>query len=91
MLAALLTGLAGGVWSFDNTLVDPVSTYDTAWNIEITAMALLGGYRIALRSVLGAFISHCDCRRRHVRCWVATRMTIALIRYRFGILMPSLS
>lgn len=58
MLAALFTGVAGGAWSLFNTFVDPITAYNTAWNVEIIAMALLGGSGTVVGPILGAFGLH---------------------------------
>jgi len=58
MLAALFTGLAGGIWGLDNTFVDPQTAYNGAWNVELIAMALLGGSGTVAGPVLGAFGLH---------------------------------
>lgn len=58
MLAALFTGLVGGTWSLFNTFVDPATGYNLAWNVELIAMALLGGSGTVAGPVLGAFGLH---------------------------------
>jgi branched-chain amino acid transport system permease protein len=58
MLAALFTGLAGAAWSLDNTFVDPQTAYNSAWNVELIAMALLGGSGTVAGPVIGAFGLH---------------------------------
>lgn len=58
MLAALFTGFAGGGWSLFNTFVDPMTGYNLAWNVELIAMALLGGSGTVAGPVLGAFGLH---------------------------------
>ena len=58
MLAALFTGVAGGAWSLFNTFVDPITAYNTAWNVEIIAMALLGGSGTVAGPIIGAFGLH---------------------------------
>lgn len=58
MLAALFTGLAGGSWSLFNTFVDPNTAYNLSWNVEMIAMALLGGTGTVAGPVLGAFGLH---------------------------------
>ena len=54
MLAALFTGFVGGGWSLFNTFVDPLTAYNLAWNVELIAMALLGGAGTIAGPVLGA-------------------------------------
>jgi branched-chain amino acid transport system permease protein len=58
MLAALFTGFAGGAWSLFNTFVDPATAYNPAWNVELIAMALLGGSGTVAGPVIGAFGLH---------------------------------
>lgn len=58
MLAALFTGVAGGAWSLFNTFVDPLTAYNLAWNVELIAMALLGGTATVAGPILGAFGLH---------------------------------
>ncbi|WP_434530963.1 branched-chain amino acid ABC transporter permease [Haloarcula sp. NS06] len=43
MLAGLFTGFAGAAYSLFNTFIDPQTAYNGAWNVELIAMALLGG------------------------------------------------
>jgi len=58
MIAALFTGLVGGTWSLFNTFVNPMTAYNGAWNVELIAMALLGGSGTVLGPVLGGFGLH---------------------------------
>ncbi|MFA1609425.1 branched-chain amino acid ABC transporter permease [Halobellus rubicundus] len=58
MLAALFTGLAGGGYSLFNTFIDPQTAYNGAWNVELIAMALLGGSGTVAGPVIGAFGLH---------------------------------
>ncbi|MDG5775986.1 branched-chain amino acid ABC transporter permease [Haloarculaceae archaeon H-GB2-1] len=58
MISALFTGLAGGSYSLFNTFVDPNVGYNLAWNVEMIAMALLGGSGTVAGPVLGAFGLH---------------------------------
>jgi len=58
MLAALFTGLAGGAYSLFNTFIDPQTAYNGAWNVELIAMALLGGSGTVAGPVVGAFGLH---------------------------------
>jgi branched-chain amino acid transport system permease protein len=57
-LAALFTGLAGGAYGAFNTFIDPQTAYNLAWNVELIAMALLGGTGTVAGPVLGAFGLH---------------------------------
>jgi len=58
MLAALFTGLAGGAYSLFNTFIDPQTAYNGAWNVEMIAMALIGGTGTVAGPVIGAFGLH---------------------------------
>jgi len=58
MLAALFTGVAGGTYSLFNTFIDPQTAYNGAWNVELIAMALLGGSGTVAGPVIGAFGLH---------------------------------
>ncbi|QIO23483.1 branched-chain amino acid ABC transporter permease [Haloarcula sp. JP-L23] len=58
MLAALFTGLAGGAYSLFNTFIDPQTAYNGAWNVELIAMALMGGSGTVAGPVIGAFGLH---------------------------------
>ena len=57
-LAALFTGLAGGAYGLFNTFVDPQTAYNGAWNVELIAMALLGGTGTVAGPIIGAFGLH---------------------------------
>jgi len=58
VLAALFTGLAGGGYSLFNTFIDPQTAYNGAWNVELIAMALIGGSGTVAGPVIGAFGLH---------------------------------
>jgi len=62
MLAALFTGMAGGAWSLFNFFVDPLTAYNTAWNVELIAMALLGGTGTIVGPILGGMGLHAVIR-----------------------------
>ena len=57
-LAGLFTGLAGGAYGLFNTFVDPQTAYNGAWNVEMIAMALLGGSGTVAGPIIGAFGLH---------------------------------
>jgi branched-chain amino acid transport system permease protein len=57
-LAALFTGLAGGAYGLFNTFIDPQTAYNGAWNVELIAMALMGGTGTVAGPVVGAFGLH---------------------------------
>jgi branched-chain amino acid transport system permease protein len=58
MLSALFTGLAGGGYSLLNTFINPQTAYNGAWNVELIAMALMGGSGTVVGPILGAFGLH---------------------------------
>ena len=58
MLSALFTGLAGGGYSLFNTFLNPQTAYNGAWNVELIAMALMGGSGTVAGPVIGAFGLH---------------------------------
>jgi len=58
MLSALFTGLAGGAFSLFNTFLNPQTAYNGAWNVELIAMALMGGSGTVAGPVIGAFGLH---------------------------------
>jgi branched-chain amino acid transport system permease protein len=58
MLAALFTGLAGGAYGMFNTFINPQTAYNGAWNVELIAMALMGGTGTVAGPVIGAFGLH---------------------------------
>lgn len=58
MLAGLFTGLVGGAYSLFNTFVDPAVGYNSAWNVELIAMALMGGTGTVAGPVIGGFGLH---------------------------------
>jgi len=58
MLAALFTGFAGGAYGLFNTFIDPQTAYNGAWNVEMIAMALIGGTGTVAGPVIGAFGLH---------------------------------
>jgi len=58
MLSALFTGLAGGGYSLLNTFLNPQTAYNGSWNVELIAMALMGGSGTVAGPVVGAFGLH---------------------------------
>jgi branched-chain amino acid transport system permease protein len=61
-LSALFTGLAGAAFGPFTTFIDPHTAYNLAWNVELIAMALLGGTGTVVGPVLGAFGLHLAVR-----------------------------
>ncbi|MBV0924537.1 branched-chain amino acid ABC transporter permease [Halomicroarcula limicola] len=57
-LAALFTGAAGGAYGLFNTFINPQTAYNAAWNVELIAMALLGGSGTVVGPIIGAFGLH---------------------------------
>jgi branched-chain amino acid transport system permease protein len=58
MLAGLFTGLVGGAYSLFNTFVNPAVGYNSGWNVELIAMALMGGSGTVAGPVIGGFGLH---------------------------------
>ena len=58
MLAGLFTALIGAAWSLENGFLEPNSAYNSAWNVELIVMALMGGTGTVAGPVLGAFGLH---------------------------------
>jgi branched-chain amino acid transport system permease protein len=57
-LAAVFTGLAGGAFGVFSTFVDPRIAWNLSWNVELIAMALIGGTGTVAGPVVGAFALH---------------------------------
>jgi branched-chain amino acid transport system permease protein len=58
VLSALFTGIAGGGYSLLNTFINPQTAYNGAWNVELIAMALMGGSGTVAGPIIGAFGLH---------------------------------
>lgn len=58
VLSAFFTGLAGGGYSLFNTFINPQTAYNAAWNVELIAMALIGGSGTVAGPIIGAFGLH---------------------------------
>jgi branched-chain amino acid transport system permease protein len=57
-IAALFTGFAGGAFGVFSTFVDPRIAWNLSWNVELIAMALIGGTGTVAGPVIGAFALH---------------------------------
>ena len=56
MLSAAFTALAGGIYAYYITYIDPAGVFDLALNVKMIIMAVFGGPGSVLGPVLGAFI-----------------------------------
>ncbi|HET6599881.1 MAG TPA: branched-chain amino acid ABC transporter permease, partial [Burkholderiaceae bacterium] len=55
-LSAAFTGLAGGIYAYYITFIDPVGVFDIALNVKMIIMAVFGGPGSVLGPVVGALI-----------------------------------
>ena len=55
-LAALFSGIAGGIHAYWITFIDPASAFDPSLNVKMVIMTLFGGPGTILGPVIGAFI-----------------------------------
>jgi branched-chain amino acid transport system permease protein len=53
-LSALLSGLAGGVYAYWHSTIDPPTVFDLTTNVRLIIMAVLGGIGTPLGPVIGA-------------------------------------
>jgi branched-chain amino acid transport system permease protein len=56
MLSAAFTALAGGIYAYYITFIDPAGAFDVTLNVKMIIMAVFGGPGSVLGPVLGAFI-----------------------------------
>ena len=56
MLSAAFTALAGGIYAYYITFIDPVGVFDITLNVKMIIMAVFGGPGSVLGPVVGAFI-----------------------------------
>ncbi len=56
MLSAVFTALAGGIYAYYITFIDPAGAFDIALNVKMIIMAVFGGPGSVLGPVVGAFI-----------------------------------
>jgi branched-chain amino acid transport system permease protein len=56
MLSASFTALAGGIYAYYITFIDPVGVFDIGLNVKMIIMAVFGGPGSVLGPVAGAFI-----------------------------------
>jgi branched-chain amino acid transport system permease protein len=56
MLSATFTALAGGIYAYYITFIDPVGVFDIGLNVKMIIMAVFGGPGSVLGPVVGAFI-----------------------------------
>ena len=55
-LSAAFTSLAGGIYAYYITFIDPVGVFDISLNVKMIIMAVFGGPGSVLGPVIGAFI-----------------------------------
>ncbi len=55
-LNALLSGLAGGLYAYWHSTIDPPTVFDLTTNVRLIIMAVLGGIGTPLGPVIGAFL-----------------------------------
>jgi branched-chain amino acid transport system permease protein len=56
MLSAAFSALAGGIYAYYITFIDPVGVFDVVLNVKMIIMAVFGGPGSVLGPVVGAFI-----------------------------------
>lgn len=56
MLSAAFTALAGGIYAYYITFIDPVGVFDVSLNVKMIIMAVFGGPGSVLGPVVGALI-----------------------------------
>ena len=56
MLSAAFSGLAGGIYAYYITFIDPVGVFDVSLNVRMIIMAVFGGPGSVLGPVIGAFV-----------------------------------
>jgi branched-chain amino acid transport system permease protein len=56
MLAALFTSIAGGIYAYWITFIDPASAFDPTLNVRMVIMAMFGGPATVLGPVAGALV-----------------------------------
>jgi branched-chain amino acid transport system permease protein len=56
MLSAAFTALAGGIYAYYITFIDPAGAFDIGLNVKMIIMAMFGGPGSVLGPVVGAFI-----------------------------------
>ena len=56
MIAALLTGIVGGLWAYQNTFIDPDVVFFESRTVEMVMMVMLGGLGTVAGPVVGATV-----------------------------------
>ena len=56
LLNAMLCGLAGGVYAYWHSTIDPPTVFDLTTNVRLIVMAVLGGAGTPLGPILGAAV-----------------------------------
>ncbi len=55
-ISGFFTAIAGGIYAYWSTFIDPTTVYDPTFSVKMIIMAVLGGAGTLLGPVLGAFI-----------------------------------
>jgi branched-chain amino acid transport system permease protein len=55
-VSAILTGLAGGIYAYWTSFIDPPTVFNIVFNVDIIVMTLLGGVGTIFGPIVGAFI-----------------------------------
>lgn len=56
MLSAAFTSLAGGIYAYYITFIDPVGVFDVVLNVKMIIMAVFGGAGSVFGPVIGALV-----------------------------------
>jgi branched-chain amino acid transport system permease protein len=54
MIGAILTGIVGGMWAYQNTFIDPDVVFFSSRTVELVIMVMLGGLGTVAGPVIGA-------------------------------------
>ena len=54
--SAFITGLAGGIYAYWTSFIDPPTVFNLVFNVDMIVMTLLGGIGTILGPVVGAFL-----------------------------------
>jgi len=55
-LSALFTSLAGGIYTYQITAIDPPTAFDISYNVKMIIMAVFGGPGTVFGPIVGAFV-----------------------------------
>ena len=56
MIGAVLTGIVGGLWAYQNTFIDPDVVFFSSRTVEMVMMVMLGGLGTVAGPVIGATV-----------------------------------